>query len=481
MRLAIVHYHLRRGGVTRVIATALEALGTSIEKAVILSSTDSAEALPWPVAVIPELAYTEEASPQLALRIRKAMEQAAREHLGGIPDLWHVHNHCLGKNAAFPEALRQLINDGTPLLLQIHDFAEDGRPGNYRRQRRPYEAGTFANPETALYPVAPQIGYAVLNGRDLEVLRAAGIPSTNLFWLPNALTPPPLEAGPSSPRTGKRPLVLYPTRGIRRKNIGELLLRAMASPEQRFATTLVPENPQWKAVHNQWVELASDLDLSVRLGLAEARGFHFEDLVREADSMITTSVAEGFGLAFLEPWLFGKPVTGRDLPEITGDFKENGIAFPGLYTEWPVDLALIDLPGLRDRFKAAARGLYSAYERPLPESDLTGAWERMTANGTIDFARLDEPAQMECLKALHHSRKIALPETSSEEKCQPHKQVESNARRIREIYGLSPYRGKLLSIYKTLKEAPAKEPRGAPPEKVLGSFLDLDRFRLLLT
>lgn len=481
MRLAVVHYHLRKGGVTRVIATALEALGSSLEKAVILSSTESAEPLPWPVAVIPELAYTDEASPGLALRIRKAMDKAAREHLGGRPDLWHVHNHCLGKNASFPEALRQIAAEGTPLLLQMHDFAEDGRPGNYRRQRDPYEAGRLPHPETALYPVAPQIGYAVLNGRDLGILRAAGIPAASLFWLPNAVTTPPLETGGPTARTGERPLVLYPTRGIRRKNIGELLLQAMASPEKRFATTLAPENPQWKAVHDQWADLASELGLSVRLGLAQAPGIRFEELVREADSMITTSVAEGFGLAFLEPWLFGKPVTGRDLPEITRDFKDHGITFPGLYREWPIALSLIDLSGLRERFKATAREVYSAYDRPLSEGDLSRAWEGLTGGGMIDFARLDEPAQMECIRALHLSGKIPLPESSPQRGSPSHDEVPSNARRIRAIYGLAPYRKKLLSIYQTLMKAPAQEPRGTPPERVLERFLDLDRFCLLRT
>lgn len=481
MRLAIVHYHLQRGGVTRVIATALEALGPSIEKAVVLSSTEPAEPLPWPVAVIPELAYTDRASPALALRISKAMQAAAREHLGGIPDLWHVHNHSLGKNASFPEALKQLADQGTPLLLQIHDFAEDGRPGNYRRQRDPYEKGILENPETAFYPVAPQIGYAVLNGRDRDILRAAGIPASNLFWLPNAVTTPPLESGGPTARTGDRPLVLYPTRGIRRKNIGELLLQAMASPDHRYATTLAPENPQWKAVHAQWAELASRLGLAVRLGLAQASGIRFEELVREADSMITTSVAEGFGLAFLEPWLFGKPVTGRDLPDITRDFKDNGISFPGLYREWPVALSLIDASGLQNRFKTTARQVYADYGLPLPQGDLDEAWERLTADGRIDFARLDEIAQMQCLEALHQSREICLPETSPEPVATPAGTVETNARRIRQIYGLAPYREKLLSAYKALLEAAAGEPQGVPPDRVLGQFLDLDRLYLLRT
>ena len=37
----------------------------------------------------------------------------------------HVHNHSLGKNVSLPGALQVLAGHGYPLLLQIHDFAED--------------------------------------------------------------------------------------------------------------------------------------------------------------------------------------------------------------------------------------------------------------------------------------------------------------------------------------------------------------------
>jgi glycosyltransferase involved in cell wall biosynthesis len=49
------------------------------------------------------------------------------------------------------------------------------------------------------------------------------------------------------------------------------------------------------------------------------------------DLVVSTSINEGFGLGFLEPWLFGKAVVGRDLPQVTSDFRKKGLSFPSLY------------------------------------------------------------------------------------------------------------------------------------------------------
>ncbi len=61
-------------------------------------------------------------------------------------------------------------------------------------------------------------------------------------------------------------------------------------------------------------------------------------MIAKADALITTSVAEGFGLAFLEPWLASKPLVGRNLPEITADFAEHGLDLSALYNCLPVPL-----------------------------------------------------------------------------------------------------------------------------------------------
>ena len=103
------------------------------------------------------------AGPARPVQLADDLQAAARNALGSLPDLWHVHNHSLGKNLALPGALQALGDAGQRLLLQLHDFAEDGRPLNYRH-------------------------YAVLNGRDLKLLGAAGIPPARLHALANPVS-----------------------------------------------------------------------------------------------------------------------------------------------------------------------------------------------------------------------------------------------------------------------------------------------------
>ena len=73
-------------------------------------------------------------------------------------------------------------------------------------------------------------------------------------------------------------------------------------------------------------------------------------MVACSEAIVTTSVAEGFGLGFLEPWVFGKSLCGRNLPEITGDFTDHQIDLTNLYERLEVDLALLSQPSeLRPR------------------------------------------------------------------------------------------------------------------------------------
>ena len=480
MRLAIVHYHLRKGGVTRVIASALEALGDKRVQAVVIASTEPEEQLPCPVAVVPALAYSTGASRAAASALHAELVRAAEKALGGPPDIWHIHNHCLGKSAIFPEAVRLLIADGARLLLQIHDFAEDGRPGNYRTMREPYATGIFSRFAESLYPVAPQIGYAVLNGRDRRILSDAGVPADQLFWLPNAVTMPPLQS--SGRDAGEdRPLILYPTRAIRRKNLGELLLMAACFPQFRFATTLSPKNPQWAETYQGWVDLARELNLPVEFALGERSGNSFDQLVGEAAAMVTTSVGEGFGLAFLEPWLMGKPVCGRDLPEITGDFLSNGIALPDLYPEWRVPLGMIDPAGFHERLSSKISEVYAAYGRSISRQVLERDWEQLCEDDLLDFGILDETAQAKCLRAVAFR---GVPEQSAPP-VNPDRLdrsvISANAAKIGEIYGLRQYGQKLMGIYDQLLKASPADPAGLDSDSILGSFLEISRFRFLRT
>ena len=56
-------------------------------------------------------------------------------------------------------------------------------------------------------------------------------------------------------------------------------------------------------------------------------------LMIASDLCLTTSIREGFGMVFLEPWLLGTPVMGRNIDYVTSDLIESGVRFPLLYEE----------------------------------------------------------------------------------------------------------------------------------------------------
>jgi glycosyltransferase involved in cell wall biosynthesis len=496
MRIAIVHFHLQTGGVTRVIQHACEVLAETGHQVLVLAGEPPQAPLGdgISVAVLPGLGYEERRPRQTPDALAAAMLDAARVGLGATPDLWHVHNHCLGKNLALPGALLRLVRGGHRLLLQPHDFAEDGRPALYRRLRDQLADGDVGRLSALLYPLAPQIHYAVLNARDLGFLSSAGVPNTNLHLLANAVSAPKpeIEAQPAraalqsciatSCSDGER-LWLYPTRAIRRKNLGEFLLwSALGDKQDRFATTQAPQNPQEQARYRRWVDLAVELCLPVTFELGN-RVNDFQGLLASSHALVTTSVGEGFGLAFLEPWLSGRPLAGRNLPEITGDFRTNAVRLDTLYERLLVPLAWIDAAAVRSRFADALAANAAAYGRELGDDALERTWRSAVTDAHIDMGRLDESAQATVIRHLHANpaaRAKMQPETliASDDP----EIISANESAIRTNYGLMGYGKRLESIYADIIEsAPSARLESIDGVMLLDEFLAPERLTLLRT
>ncbi len=480
LKVAIVHYHLKPGGVTRVIESAVAALGQLDIKPAILHGEPHREALLAGERYVARLGYSESTGSPKPEELYDSLIQAARAELGALPDLWHIHNHSLGKNPALTAACRLLAENGHRLMLQIHDFPEDGRPANYRKLFK-YLKGWRETPENAPYPTASQIHYAVLNPRDAGILKSAGMPENRLHILPNPISLPEANSGAEEgqfPKLEGGPLTLYPTRGIRRKNLGEFLLWAtLAEKGERFATTLAPENPMWQPRHDRWAQFGKELNIPADFSVLESHGGPFFGWLAAADQLITTSVAEGFGMAFLESFLLGKSLVGRDLPEITADF---GIDLSELYERLDIPLELVDEQGLRERLQKAMQDFYHTYGRRLPENAVERAMSSMVKEGNVDFGRLDEPLQEAVIKSL-----LENPDLRSEmrpsvlSKGRNDKLLSENRRIVLGNYSLESYGARLAKIYKALCEKPTETPRSIDHEKLLDGFLRPETFSLL--
>lgn len=516
MKLAILHYHLNRGGVTRVIENQLLALdavlpaGETWPVALIYGGgrEDWPEDLPQRLQsirlslhVLPELEYDEirtDDDPQSdtldepLLNLLDELQFAPRE------TVLHVHNHALGKNVALPPAICLLAERGYALLLEPHDFAEDFREENFRALAQALaEQSPGGSWHGWLYPQAPHVHYAVLNGRDQRILRAAGVDPTCLHLLPN-----PVPASGRLPPAGEirgrlaeefavgreDRFVLYPVRGIRRKNLGEALLYSeLAPPQTVIGLTLPPLNPVEQPSYEQWKQLAAELELPCRFELGAPGGLGFTENLAAADLILTTSLAEGFGMVFLEAWLAGRRLVGRDLPEITADFTQAGVRLDGLRARLEIPLELIGNHAFRQTVLDAYRLTLAAYDRPQP-LNLSDGLDAKVQRGRVDFADLDRTLQQQVIRGVCQDREVRRqvlrsnpwiyraftvgPNEASE-------LIEENARVIGRYFSLRPSGRRLLELYQRVAGSPragAIRPL-ARADRILNAFLELSRFR----
>jgi len=479
-KIAIIHYHLRRGGVTRVIDAAREALKQKGYDVVVLSGEPPlSDGNSEDVQVVQALNYRKTGSSAIAGSLMDELKRAAVAHFGSLPDVWHFHNPNLAKNVMIPTVVKELAEEGHRIVLQLHDFSEDGRPGSYSAQRSYFDSES--NFEKTLYPTAKQIHYATINQRDHDFLKAAGIAGGNLHVLPNAITELPVKTKPEDrPFSKDKLFAIYPTRGIRRKNIGELLLLALFYGDRvDFATTLRPENPEWKAVHEEWERVAKVMGLPITFGVAESEEYEFLDLLGWSDLVVTTSVGEGFGLAFLEPWIIGKCVIGRDLPEITRDIRKNGVHLDTLYQRIDFPVAWLDEAELRSEIESLLRRSYLAYDCRLPRGAVKTAWKAWVKKDRIDFGVLNEALQFKVLRMLESDPslldEVGIPTLSFSS----YAEVEQRGKEIRACYSLEKYGEKLDLLYRTVDASSIGRVKNLSTKKVLDQFLSPERLNLL--
>lgn len=435
MTILLVHYHLRAGGVTRVIQSQARAL-CELGHKVVIASSGPVDGWDFPTLVIPELDYQKTG----AVPSKPLLEIGA--------DLWIIHNPTLGLNSGYPGLIEEAVENGIPMVLQIHDFVEDGRPANYQ----------LIKECRRLYPVAPRLRYATINRRDLAILIKAGIPVEQCHYLPNAIDPKKL-----CETVTEKNLIFYPVRGIRRKNLGELcLLAAHAPPGSSFAVALRSSCEEPAYIHDDWVEFARRENLPVAFDVTSEESSSFVEWLGRSSHVVTTSISEGFGLTFLDPAFLGKPLIGRDLPEVTRDFTPVGT----LYQSIPIPVA--SLPGLEEIYRKELQATMTAYGHNLNSKEVDSAWETFSARGLVDFGNLPESLQRHVITNL---RLPWLTEWLSKALVKPPQAIDTTP------WSLSIYAKRL----ETLIQSTGK---GGPitwidPKKILDQFLDPSRFHFL--
>jgi hypothetical protein len=514
MHLAIVHYHLRRGGVTQVMVNHLRALsatacpGQTLRVVVLHGGEHDA----WPsgaMDLLPGLEVTRRevsgldyddapvARPrELAARMAAALSDAG---MSAADTILHVHNHALGKNASLPGAIAQLTDRGYRCLLQLHDFSEDFRPADHQHLLAALSVDHPDRLPQQLYAHGPTRQYAVLNRRDYALLRRAGMPADRLRILPNPIAPYDQLPARSVARSrlaeklsvsARERYIVYPIRGIRRKNLGELLLwGATAAPTRSvwLGVTLPPSNPREQPRYAWWRQCAAACRLPVLFDVGTAGCLTFGENLAAADAVINTSVAEGFGMVFLEPWLAGLPLIGRDLPEITTDFTAAGVQFDTLAPHLRIPLDWVGAAEFARQFTDGYRRVLAAYGRPAPDAaalarDIAG----LARDGLLDFAHCPSRLQAEVVDQVASSpaRRARLlelnPALQGLLEVDRHTQralVASNAEVVRRRFSLEAVGQQLRAAYAAVGESSpcgSQELEGSPI--LLDAFLNLARF-----
>jgi glycosyltransferase involved in cell wall biosynthesis len=344
MKIAIIHYHLHPGGVTRIIASQVNGLCGCDENAEIkiICGDSHSESDFTNIQVIEDncLLYDERGEitsgfDEKVERIRNLLTKHAKDFI------LHCHNPNLGKNPALTLAVYQLAKQGFRIVNHCHDFAED-RPENFERLNRMF-VHTRLSSADVLYPDLPGYHFVVLNSCDYNRIVQKGIPPERIHLLQNPVSisrrrTPELreEIIARLGMENHKKIITYPVRAIRRKNVGEIILMAVLFKDTcQFNITQAPKNPVEIPAYLRWKLFCEENNIEVKFETGVI--VNHEELIGISDFCITTSIREGFGMVYLEPWLAGTAVTGRNLPCITGDLWKYGLEFPPLYDRISVE------------------------------------------------------------------------------------------------------------------------------------------------
>ena len=331
-------------------------------------------------------------------------------------------------------------------IFRVHDFVQQ-RPHFFKNVKKfhEYRFGVVPNWHNVLYPSFPNIRYIAINRQDRSRLAEHGIEESNIFYIPNpvdrSIIPPDDRTEELREKIVKREgldpsvrFILYPVRCVRRKNVEEAIfftcyINSLANGNSErnhvhiegkyhLLVSLKPESGDDARYADQLFEFVRKHKLPVSIGFNDLVALEREtdprdptiikryavgDMFRVADLVITTSILEGFGFAYLEPWILKRAVIGRNIPLITPDFQMQGMKLGHLY---PV--LLVDEKDFKDIGK----------EKPTPEQALAEKLDRVLMLDRPDFVDKvfdrNETTTRATLRILDRKKRRKLVSTNKE-------------------------------------------------------------------
>ncbi len=267
---------------------------------------------------------------------------------------------------------------GKKFIYRVHDFVQE-RTENFKNFKKfsqnPFEI--VPNWHDILYPNTPNVKYIAINRNNCSRLVEHGVDEKNIFYVSNCVDEdiiPPDDKSKTlrgkiirkyniSPNSH---LIFYPVRCVRRKNVEEAifliqLFNILAEKKMsvegcklrgnfHLLISICPETGDDYDYAQQLRKFVAKHCLPVTIGVEDLvslervydeRGriekYAIGDLYQSVDLVVTTSILEGFGLVYIEPWMLNKVVVGRNIPIVTPDFQASGMKLGHMYTALLVD------------------------------------------------------------------------------------------------------------------------------------------------
>lgn len=462
MKIAFVHYHLKTSGVTAVLRQQVEAL-KDVGETIVLTGDSPQSPFPADTVTIPGLGYSTPSAQIIEPEdVAESIVKAIFSRWKTGCDVLHVHNPTLAKNKNFLKILKALQKRKIKLFLQIHDFAEDGRPLVYFPDDYPADCH-----------------YGVINSRDYKILLKAGLKKEGLHKIFNIIRSLDLKAKSAALKN----IVTYPIRAIRRKNIGEaILLSLFFTNRETLSITLPPNSPADLKSYKGWKEFVNEKNLNVEFETGIK--YDFAELIIASRFLITTSITEGFGFSFLEPWTAKKILWGRKLPDICHEFEKKGVLLDHLYTKLRVPLEWIGKDRLYEKWKSCIKNNAEKFKINIDEDRIKNSFAKVTRDGNIDFGLLDEALQKQIISHSLSAKKeasrlislnpyLACPADVSDKK----KLIQNNLNTVLKHYNKTKYQQTLMKIYSAVIRNSVRHK--IDKNILLSQFFNLNDFSLL--
>jgi len=259
-------------------------------------------------------------------------------------------------------------------FVRVHDFAQQ-RPANFANIKKfqAFLPSDMPDWHQIMYPSVPNIEYIAINTADYQRLMDHGIEPQKIWYLPNcidnSLVPcerPCLELRKLLEEEkgigSDEAILFYPVRTIPRKNVEEaiflLYLLNKLADDPKYAeknhldkkfhlvVSLGTTGEEDKRYQERLEDFIREHNLPVTIDISDLVGLHREydpddpakvvkygvaDMYSIARMTVSTSVLEGFGFVFIEPWALGQCVIGRNIPAVTMDFTKAGVSLDHLY------------------------------------------------------------------------------------------------------------------------------------------------------